>query len=103
MYMKALLFLIIYVLKLIKSDDQLKDNQSLRFLTDKKSPKLAYSKFQYESEEYNLLDRIREISPFELFSKISAEEENKSFNVRCFWVDLETLRVYDLIKLKTKK
>ena len=104
--MNSILFAILFLINFIKikTEDELKDNKSsLRLLRDQeKSPKLSYSKFKYKSEEYNLIDRIRELNPVELFYKASATE-NKSFNVRCFWVDLETLRVYDLVKLKTKK
>jgi len=104
--MNIILFFTIFLFKFIKNEeDQLENNnQPLRFLVDEKSSKIAYTKFKYEPEEYNLIDRVRELNPLQLFSAIASnEEENKSFNVRCFWVDLETLRVYDLIKLKTKK
>ena len=99
----SILFVILYLVNFIKNQDELKDNKSsLRYLRDEESQKLGYSKYQYKSDEYNLFDRIRELNPVDILVKGSATE-NKSFNVRCFWVDLETLRVYDLVKLKTKK
>jgi hypothetical protein len=107
-FIKTILFSIIFLFKIIKNKEKLDlPNESLRFLIDSKSSKTAYSKHNNEikNEEYNLIDRIREINPLEIFKSFSssAQKENPSFNVRCFWVDLETLRVYDLIKLKTKE
>lgn len=102
---KTILIFCLFCLNFVKNSLERFDNdKSLRFLFDKKSEgKHAYAKNKIIADEYNLIDRVRELNPLELFYGAAAKEENKSFNVRCFWVDLETLRVYDLIKLKTKK
>lgn len=99
---KVILLFIFYIFDFSKSDDQLSKKDSLRFLNEPVSLKRAYTKTKFEADELSIIDRIRDISPHEVLSKL-ADNENKAFNVRCFWVDLETLRVYDLIKLKTKK
>lgn len=104
MFLKTILFSIIFLYKSIKSQDYVEISDSLRFLNDNKSLRKysTYSNSQNESEEYNLIDRVKKLNYIDFLSSFG-KEENKDFNVRCFWVDLETLRVYDLIKLKTKK
>ena len=59
--MNIILFFTIFLFKFIKNEeDQLENNnQPLRFLVDEKSSKIAYTKFKYEPEEYNLIDRVR--------------------------------------------
>jgi hypothetical protein len=113
-YLQTILLSIIFLFKIIKNEDDFEiTNKSLKFLIEENKivSKKAYSKnihdtkINSETEEYNLIDRIKEINPLEIFTSSSTAmlNDNKSFNVRCFWVDLDTFIVYDLIRLKTKE
>lgn len=93
----------------IKSDllNNIENLSALRFLMDQNEhidDRITTSVENFKKTKYNyFFETIRFMNPLNIFNSQVMLTGEDGFKVRCFWVDLESFRVYDLSQLKSQK